>query len=225
MSAPAGENSATVEPAPVAETTEQSAGPESDVTPEIAPEATPAKTYDEDYVSKLRKENASHRTAKNDIERERNELKSTLESLRKALDPNAAEEEDPRKLLEQTLQERDRERAENSALRMERHAERLAQAAGANVPALLRDVEFQQTLRQVDTEGDVAEQLTTAITAALEAAPWLKATPAVPPRTVTDTKSGTTPPGQVTREQLKSMSPDEIVQAKNDGRLRALLGG
>lgn len=190
---------------------------------EVKPAEPAAKTYTEDYVKRLRDEAAGHRTKGSEAAKERDEFKATLDAFRKALDPNAAPETDPLKVAEQAVRERDADRAELQTLRTERIAEKAARKAGADVDALLDSRGFTAALSKLDATSTTFEaDITELVEASVKASPRLKVTAT---RTVTDSTGGTSQPGQLTREHLKSMSSDEIVQAKADGRLRALLGG
>lgn len=81
---------------------------------------------------------------------------------------------------------------------------------------------------KVGADGKV-EGLDTAIAALLEAKPYLTGAAPGPGPTPTPGGAdggprGTPAPGQLSRDDLKSMTPEEIVAAKNDGRLTELLG-
>lgn len=98
---------------------------------------------------------------------------------------------------------------------------------GAN-PAALRDsVAFLDSVKAIDPSDTAA--IVAAAKAAVTANPSLAAAPAAPagpPRGPADLSgSNNNGPAQVTEDQLASMTPDEIVTAQAEGRLRNLLGG
>lgn len=66
--------------------------------------------------------------------------------------------------------------------------------------------------------GDLVAQL-------VESKPYLAAEPKVPAAEKPADQGGHGSNGAITREDLKSMSPEEIVQAKAEGRLNHLLAG
>lgn len=98
---------------------------------------------------------------------------------------------------------------------------------GAN-PAALRDsVSFLESVKALDPSDTAAvvaaAKAAVAANAALAAAP---ATPAGPPAGGADLSGGNpNAPRQMTEDDLKTMTPEQIVKAQEDGLLRNLLGG
>lgn len=112
-------------------------------------------------------------------------------------------------------------------------AEVRATAAGRLAdPELLSDPVVAQRLLgfeelPVAEDGTVdAGAVAKALDALLEAQPYLAPSNPTPPRPGSGEQGprGATPGAQLTREDLKSLSPDEIVKAKADGRLNDLMG-
>lgn len=206
--------------------------PPTGTTPGTEPTTTPgegqpvepaAKTYTEDYVKRLRDENAGHRQGKTAAEQKAAELEAALTAVRKVLDPNAAPEDDPRKTAENAIAREKAKDAELRALKVEQLAERAARKAGADVDLLMDSRGFEAALRKLDPDTTTfTDDLNSLVEASVKANPRLKATAS---RSVTDNNGGTSQPGQLTREHLKSMTPEQIVEAKQAGRLSSLLGG
>lgn len=154
-----------------------------------------------------------------DLKAEQDRLKAIMKAAGIGED-----EPDPAEAAKNAVAERDAALARVRQIEIERTAEKAALTAGADVTALLDSRAFTKALTELG-EGATEQQISAAVSAALEANPRLKATPAVPARTVTDSTGGGDPKGQLSRDQLKAMSPEQIVQARKDGRLRNLLGG
>lgn len=193
-------------------------------TPGEGPPVEPtAKTYTEDYVKKLRDENAGHRQGKTAAEQKAAELEAALTAVRKVLDPNAAAEADPAKVAEQAMRDLATERAERLAEKVERLAEKAARKAGADEYALLDSSRFKADLAKLDPKATTfADDLNSLVEASVKANPRFKTTA---PRSAVDSNGGTAQPGQLTQEHLKSMTAEQIVEAKEAGRLSSLLGG
>lgn len=160
---------------------------------------------------------------------ERDKLSSTLDALRKALDPDGSgKDDDPTTVAERAVAERDAVKADARLARVELAAERAARKAGADVDALLDSRAFLARLDRLDPTDDAfAEDVTAAVEATLKDNPRLKATPGAPTSsaTVEQTGGGESGTGQLTRAQLKTMSPEDISAARKAGRLKHLLGG
>lgn len=157
--------------------------------PQDAAEGEP-KMFPEAHVKQLRDEAAKHRTTAANEKAERDKLTGILAGIAKALDPEAGDKTDPEKLTQQLA---DRESA-LSRERIENAAYRAAGKAGANPDALLDSRTFLSVAHKLDPAGDsFTADLESAIKAAVEANPQLKATGQAPVRSVTDTVA--TPPG------------------------------
>lgn len=216
-----------------------------------APEPTgkPEGQEEPPDLTKLRREAANYRTQRNEFktaaetaaaekaaaEKQRDDLTAILQGINKALNPGADETPDPAKLAEQ-LAARDADLAklaedkdrEIRNLRVERAAEAAARKAGADVQALLDSRSFSAAVTKLDpTSETFADDLASAVTAAMEANPRLKADAPV----AQSRKSGAEFPGrsggsdQITHEQLKSMTSEQIVEAQKKGLVRKLAAG
>lgn len=149
-----------------------------------------------------------------------------VDALRKALDPQAAEGEDAETVAERATQERDAKDAELRSMRLERAAEKAARKHGADVDALLDSRQFLTKLGELDpSSDDLADELDRTVTDTLQANPRLKAEQPKPARSVTDGNGSGHKAGQLTRSDLQGMTPDEITQARKDGRLDAVMKG
>jgi hypothetical protein len=99
-------------------------------------------------------------------------------------------------------------------------------AAGAhqgNPDALLDSTSFLAKVNTLDpTTADFGTQVGEAIKAAVAANPSLKAARAAAASTVTN-PGGTAETGQITEEQLKTMTSEQIAEAYGKGQLKALL--
>ena len=80
----------------------------------------------------------------------------------------------------------------------------------------------------VTPDGEIdSEAISQAIDQMLKVRPYLASTGATPPPPTGAADGGPqggSKPGQLTRDDLSSMTPDQITQAKADGRLNGLLG-
>jgi hypothetical protein len=180
-----------------------------------------------DWKAQSRKHEDRWKTARDELAKaadERDSLKLTLDAMAAALG-FGEEAEDPATIAERAKAERDQLDAELRSLRLERAAERAARQAGADVDALLDSRTFAKRLAGLDPAADdFSEALVDAVTQALETNPRLKASPAAT-RSVTDTTGSGDTNGQLSRAQLRSMSPEQIEEARKKGRLNALLKG
>ena len=134
---------------------------------------------------------------------------------------------DPAELAKQASQERDQARAEVKLARVELAAERAARKAGADVDALLDSRGFLKRIADLDpTDDGFAAAVETAVRDAVKERPSLKSTTAPPRSGNADmTSGGAAGSGQLTRADLKTMTPKAIEKARADGRLKDLLGG
>jgi hypothetical protein len=160
---------------------------------------------------------------------ERDQLKLTVQAIMAAIDPKASKDDDPEAIAERAVQERDAKDNELKQLRIEHAAERAARRAGADVDALLDSRSFSKILAKLDPEADdFNDRLGDAIDEALKANPKLKAAATAAPaptRTAADPGGTRSTTGQLTRADLATMSPEQIVEARKAGRLDALLKG
>lgn len=100
-----------------------------------------------------------------------------------------------------------------------------APALSANADALLDSLSFQTAVKDLDPKAaDFDAKVSEAINKAVTANPNLK-TGRAPGASGVDMTGGSGEPGQITEDQLKSMTPEQIVDAQNKGLLRNLLGG
>jgi hypothetical protein len=186
---------------------------------------------DADWKARARQHEDRAKAHKKDLDAtlaERDGLKGVLDSLRKALDPDGAgKDADPAELAQVAAQERDQARAEVKLARVELAAERAARKAGADVDALLDSRGFLTRIADLDpTDDGFAAAVETAVRDAVRERPSLKSTTAPPRSGNADmTSGGAAGTGQLTRADLKNMSPKAIEKARADGRLKDLLGG
>lgn len=170
-------------------------------------------------IEKLRKENAKDRTAAKD--NARTELLRELGLVKDESKPV-----DPAELAKQ-LQAKDRDAR---VARVELAIFKNATEAGADPAALLDSASFLASTADLDpSDGGV---IADAIRAAVQANPRLAAQqntaaqrrmPDYSP--AGDTGSSSRKPVQLTHQDVKSMSPDQIMQAREAGRLDDLLSG
>jgi hypothetical protein len=171
-------------------------------------------------IRDTREEAASHRTKANTVAAEH---QASLDAIAKAL--GLKEADDPAAAAKTAAEERDAARAEAKQAKVENAVLRMAAKHGAVPEALTDSRSFMAQLDAIDPAAeDFTAKLETAIKAAVEANPALKAAPVVPARS-----GGPLPPtppaaGQLTAEDVKAMTPDEVVKAKAEGRLNQLLG-
>lgn len=217
--------------------------------PPKAPADPAPQTFDAAYVEKLRKENGDRRTAAKtaddaraaaeksatDALAEKDKLAALLDTINKALNPDANQPPDPAKLAEQLTAAQ----AETAKVQADYQAQirdlsiraalpGAATKANADHTALTDSVVFMTSVAKLDpTSPTFAADLESAVAAAMEANPRLKVdAPATPTR-----RSGAEIPGrsggsdQITREQLAGMKPEQIEEARVSGRLRNLLSG
>jgi predicted Zn-dependent protease len=133
-------------------------------------------------------------------------------------------------LQAQTASEREaREAAESrvAELAYERSVDRVARKVGADAEALLDSDRFRREV--TDELGDDFDDDDLAKAVSKVAAKFAKdprfADSKAPARSGADITGGPGAPRQVTEEELKRMSPDQIVEAREKGLLANLLGG
>ncbi|MDN5860911.1 MAG: hypothetical protein L0H84_20085, partial [Pseudonocardia sp.] len=151
----------------------------------------------------------------------------TLAAVRKAFGLDGADQDDPATAAEKAAAERDAKDAELRTLKIERAAEKVGRKAGADVDLLLDSRGFATTVARLDPAADTFDDdLTAAVEKALDGNPRLKAAPAAKASATVDVAGGGQPGGeQLTRAQLKTMTPKQIEAAREAGKLRTLLGG
>jgi hypothetical protein len=148
--------------------------------------------------------------------------KKTLEAIQKALNPDATDKVDPVKLTEQLTTTQ----AQAKAAALELAIFKAAGTAGANANALTDRRSFMNAVKDLDPAAeDFATKLGEAITTATTADPTLKQSGRAPGASGRELNGGSGEQGQITEEQLKTMSPEQIVDAQNKGLLKHLLGG
>lgn len=188
------------------------------------------KDDDADWKSRARQHEDTSKARKKDLDAalaDRDKLSGVLDGLRKALDPDGDKSADPAELAKQATSERDQAKAEVRLARVELAAERAARKAGADVDALLDSRTFLTRLADLDpTDDGFAAAVETAVREAVKERPSLKSNTAPPRSGNADmTSGGGAGTGQLTRADLKNMSPQAIEKARSDGRLKTLLGG
>ena len=193
-----------------------------------APEPTPQPNdvgalpdWAQKLIRDTRTEAATHRTKLNEATQAH---QASLDAIAKAL--GLKQDDDPTAAVKTAAEERDAARQEAKAARVENAVLRMAAKHGANPEALTDSRSFMRTLEAIDPAADdFAAQVETAIKTAVEANPNLKvATHPAPPRSGGPVGGGTPQPGQLSREDLRGMKPEEITKAKAEGRLNQLLG-
>lgn len=169
-------------------------------------------------IGDLRTESANHRVKARDAETAaQTRIKAALEAL------GIKNDEDPVEAAKKAAQERDTAANEAAAARRQLAVFKNANAHNADPARLLDSTSFLASIDGLDPVKD-GEKIDAAIKAAVENNQYLKATRAVGASGIQQT-GGTGELGQITEEQLKSMSPDEIVEAQSKGRLKSILGG
>jgi hypothetical protein len=198
------------------------------VTPPAEPPATPPapteppaeapKTFDEAYVKTLRDEAAANRTKARDAEAA---AEARINKILEAAGIKTSEEPlDAAKLTEQLS-------AKDQALRaltVERALDKAARKNGADEDLLAAVLAHKGDLGKLDPSADdFTTQLDALVKSAVEGNPKLKAARAAAASGV-ELGGGTGEQGQITEQQLKTMSPEQIVAAQAKGLLRNLLG-
>jgi hypothetical protein len=197
--------------------TEQNAVDESDATTTSDTSGEEEGTETEDPTAGLKKALAAERKAHREAARKL----SALEAARADADKEPAEQ-----ALEQARREA-REEAQTAFNQRLVQAELKAALAGkVNNPALALKV-IDQSEIDVDANGEVdAQSVTDAIESALSQYPELKPVDSKKFGGTADqgTKGKATRPQQLTREDIKSLTPEQVVAAEAAGQLDNLLG-
>ena len=172
-------------------------------------------------IRDTRQEAATHRTKANEISTKHQEA---LDAIAAALGLKG--DDDPATAAKTAAEERDAARQEARATKIENAVLRIAAKHGANPEALTDSRSFMKQLEAIDPAAeDFAAQVDAAVKKAVEANPSLKGASPAPARSGGPVGGGAAIPVQLTREDLLKMSPEEIVQADKDGRLKSIKGG
>lgn len=171
----------------------------------------------EDPAEKLKKALRAERDARRTAERERNALKQQLEAKGKPADEQAIET--ARREAEEAANAKANERIVRAELR--------AAAAGkvSNLTALSRLVDTASI--DVDQDGNPSQDdIDDAVAQFLADYPEFAVDKSKFSGTADQgTKGKQSTPAQLTREQLKSMSPEQIMAAQEKGLTKNVLGG
>lgn len=196
-------------------------------TPPAQPPAAPAQPTDvaslPDWAQKIireaRDEAAGYRTKANETATAH---QASLDAIAKAL--GLKQDDDPAAVAKVTAEERDAARQEAKEIRVENAVLKAARKHDADPEALTDSRSFMSKLAALDPNAaDFTQQLDAVIKAAVDANPLLRLT-APAPRSGGPVGGGAPPPGQLSRDDLKSMRPEDITKAKAEGRLNAILG-
>ena len=192
--------------------------------PPAAPPTGPAENVDQlpDWAQKIirdtRKEAGDNRTKALTAETAAQERVNKI--LEAAGIKTAEEPLDAAKLTEQLS-------AKDQSIRnltVERALDKAARKAGADEDLLDAVLTRKGALAGLDPSAtDFAQQLDALVKAEVDANPKLKAARAAGASGIEQT-GGTGEQGQITEQQLKTMTPDQIVAAQEKGLLRNLLG-
>lgn len=224
------------EPAPAADTSVQDGAAPATVADDQA-QATSAdtppaetKTFDADYVEKLRKESAKYRTERK-AESERAEaletkMNSIIDGL-KGLTGDKPEAQNPEDIIAAITAERDQATTQLNQFRIDQAVTKAAADAGADTELATLVLKGKGALNDLDpTASDFAEQVSALVAAEVEANPKLKAVQGAPKSSGSAPEDSTSPRnGQLTRDDMRKMSAREINEAVRAGRFRDVLGG
>ncbi|MGH3704196.1 MAG: hypothetical protein ACRDT9_06160, partial [Agromyces sp.] len=150
---------------------------------------------------------------------------TTAESRTKAILEAAGivDKTDPVEALKSTTAERDTFKTEAREASLKLAVYQAAGTAGGNPDALLDSNTFLASVRELDsTSSDFSTKVTDAIKAAVAANPTLKQARAAGASTV-EPAGGTGEQGQITEAQLAQMTPEQIADALDKGKLAHLL--
>lgn len=181
---------------------------------EVETQETVEPTEEQD--SGLKKALAAERKARRDAEKQFKALQQQLADKEKPADEQALE----------AARREGREEGQGKANERIVRSELKAAATGkVRNPALALKL-IDTSAIDVDEDGEVdADAVNDAIVALLEEYPELAVDAAKFQGSADQgTKGRKTAPPQITREQLRSMSPDQIMQARSEGRLDQVLG-
>jgi hypothetical protein len=192
---------------------------ETPAAPAAAEDVASLPDWAQKLIGKTRNEAATHRTKANE---QAQALEATRDAIAKAL--GLKNDDDPVKAAQTAAEQRDAARLEARSTRIENAVLRSANKNGADPESLTDSRSFMRALEGLDPAADdFADQVDSAIKKAVEANPNLKVgTPA--PRSGGPVGGGPAVPGQLTREDLKDMSSEQIEEARVAGRLNQMLG-
>lgn len=179
-------------------------------------EETEEETEQEDPAEKLKKALRAEREARRAAERERNTLKQQLEAKDKPAEEAA---------LEAARREADEAATAKANARIVKAELRAAAATKvSNLGALVRLVDID--VIEVDEDGNPSEDdIASAIDQFLTDFPEFAADKSKFSGTADQgTKGKQSTPAQLTRDDLKNMTPEAIEKARKDGRLNKILG-
>jgi hypothetical protein len=144
--------------------------------------------------------------------------KAQLDAIAKAL--GLKSDADPAELQKQL----DARASEARQARLELAVHRAARAAGADADALLDSRSFLAALADVDlASAGAADKVAEAVKAAVKANGKLAAAPAAPGKSGAEITGGAGTGEKITEEQLAKMTPAQITEALNAGKLAHLL--
>jgi hypothetical protein len=181
--------------------------------PKPAEPANTGKTFDEAYVKTLRDEAAANRVKAKDAEDRNNKILAAL-----GLQPDG--KTDPDELAKQHATTS----TDLRQSRIELAVFRTASKHQADADALLDSRSFLATLADLDpTAVDFGAKVETAIKAAVKDNPKLKTAGQAPARNAGEITGGSGDGAPITEDQLKAMTPEQIVKARAEGKLKHLL--
>ena len=184
----------------------------------VEPAPAEPKTYDENYVKTLRDEAAANRVKARDAE---TAAETRINKILEAAGIKTAEEPLDAAKLTADLSAKDQALR---ALTVERALDKAARKNGADEDLLAAVLAHKGDLGKLDpTSEDFATQLDALVKSTVESNPKLKAVRATGASGI-ELSGGTGEQGQITEQQLKTMSPEQIVAAQSKGLLRNLLG-
>lgn len=133
--------------------------------------------YTEADMKKLRDEAAGRRTELRTAQQELDQHKQLLQNIAKQLDPNGGNgEDDPAKVAEQAVADRDKKDQELRALHIERAAEKAARKVGADPDSLVDSRAFTDSAKELDPEaGDFNDKMESLIKSKMDNNPRLRA--------------------------------------------------
>ncbi len=158
---------------------------------------------------------------------ERDQARATLDALRKLVDPNAKADEDPKEAAQKLLTRAEQAEAKLRARDIRDALAAAGRKAGADTDLLVDSKAVLDKAADLDpSDPKFAADVEAIVEQALEARPSLKANKPKPRSGAADmTGGGANGSGQLTRADLKTMTPAAIEKARKDGRLKNLLGG
>lgn len=172
-------------------------------------------------AKKTSSEDTDWRTHARDWEKRAKTSNKQLEQVKKLLGLTKDEDLDPKELSEK-LQTSNTQYAETVR---ENKVLRYAPKAGVDADALLDSRRFMSAVAELDTDSaSFDKDLQKLIADEVKARPSLKVVPETKPPAKSGTPVDNSTKPQLTRDDLKKMSPEDIVKAQNEGRLNDLLG-